>query len=75
MGECLSSNITRLEKNGDYIFLTDPYIEKELSTELKMSRQQFVKLFDEWIEKVCKLKPKEVIIKYENDEFIIETKN
>ena len=26
-------------------------------------------------ETVCKLKPKEVIIKYENDEFIIETKD
>jgi hypothetical protein len=40
-----------------------------------MSRDQFIKLLDDWQEKVCKLKPKEVIIKHENDEFVIETKN
>jgi hypothetical protein len=42
---------------------------------LKMSRFQFVKLLDEWQEKVCRHQPKEVIIKHENGEFFIETKN
>jgi hypothetical protein len=38
-----------------------------------VTRQQFVKLLDDWQEKVCKYKPKEVIIKYDNDQFIVET--
>jgi hypothetical protein len=38
-----------------------------------MSRQQFAQLFDDWQEKVCKYRPKEVIIKHENDQFTIET--
>jgi hypothetical protein len=75
LGDCLSSNLTRLEKEGNDIFLTDIYSDEEIPTEFKISRQQFAKLFDDWQEKVCKTNPKEVIIKYENDEFVIETKN
>lgn len=75
LGDCLSSNLTRLEKEGNYIFLTDIYSDEEIPTEFKISRQQFAKLFDDWQEKVCKLMPKEVTITYENDEFIIETKD
>lgn len=75
LGDCLSSNLTRLEKEGNYIFLTDIYSDEEIPTEFKISRQQFAKLFDDWQEKVCKLMPREALIKYENDEFIIETKN
>jgi hypothetical protein len=75
LGDCLSSNLTRLEKEGNYIFLTDIYSDEEVPTEFKISRQQFAKLFDEWQEKVCKASPKEVLITYENDEFVIETKN
>lgn len=75
LGDCLSSNLTRLEKEGNYIFLTDIYSDEEVPTEFKISRQQFAKLFDDWQEKVCKRNPKEVIIKYDNDEFIIETKD
>lgn len=71
----MSSNATTLEKQNDYILLRDQYPEEEIPTQLKMTRDQFIKLLDDWEEKVCKLKPKEVIIKYENDEFIIETKN
>jgi hypothetical protein len=75
LGDCLSSNLTRLEKEGNYIFLTDIYSDEEIPTEFKISRQQFAKIFDDWQEKVCKTNPKEVLIKYENDEFVIETKN
>jgi hypothetical protein len=39
-----------------------------------MTKQQFVQLLDDWQEKVCKPMPTEVIIKYENNQFIIETK-
>lgn len=75
LGDCLSSNLTRLEKDGDYILLTDIYSDEEIPTEFKISRQQFAKLFDDWQEKVCKLKPKKVTITYDNDQFIIETKD
>jgi hypothetical protein len=75
LGDCLSGNLTCLEKEGNYIFLTDLCSEEEIPTEFKISRQQFAKLFDDWQEKVCKVKPKEVLIKYENDQFIIETKD
>jgi hypothetical protein len=71
----MSSNATTLEKQNGYILLRDQYPEEEIPTNLKMSRDQFVKLLDDWEEKVCKLKPKEVLIKYENDEFVIETKD
>lgn len=74
-GDECSGNITGLEKEDNYILLTDLYPDEEIPINLKMSREQFVKLLDDWQEKVCKLKPKEVIIKYENDEFIIETKD
>ena len=40
-----------------------------------MTHDQFIKLLDDWEEKVYKLNPKEVTITYENDEFTIETKN
>jgi len=40
-----------------------------------MSRTQFIKLLDDWQKKVCKHKPKEVMITFENNQFNIETKN
>lgn len=74
-GDACSGNITSLEKEDDYISLTDLYSEEETPTILKVTREQFVQILTDWEEKVCKLKPKEVIIKYENDQFVIETKN
>ncbi len=71
----MSANATTLEKKDDYILLRDQYPEEEIPVNLKMSRNQFIKLLDDWEEKVCKVKPKEVLVKYENDEFIIETKD
>ncbi len=44
-----------------------------MPTEVQMTIKQFVQLLDDWENKVCKLRPKEVIIKYEDGEFIIET--
>jgi|SRR4030095_2977939 len=71
----LSSNATTLEKQNGYILLGDQYPEEEIPTRLQMSHDQFIKLLDDWEEKVLKLKPKEVVIKHDNDEFVIETKN
>ncbi len=73
LGMGVSGNITALEKEGNYVYLTDAYSLEKVPTEVKMTRQQFVQLFDEWQEKVCKNKPKEVIIKHENDLVVIET--
>jgi hypothetical protein len=67
-------NITSLDKENGNICLSDLYSEEEIPTELKMTIQQFVQLLDDWEIKVCKTKPKEVLIKHENGEFIIETK-
>jgi hypothetical protein len=75
LGFAAGGNVTQLEKEGDYIFMSDLYSEEETPTRLKISRQQFVALFDFWQEKVCKVKPKEVIITCENGEFSIETKD
>ena len=69
----VSGNITVLEKVDDDIYLTDQYSQEQNPTELKINRQQLVKLIDDWKEKMCTKKPKEVIIKHENDQFIIET--
>jgi hypothetical protein len=71
----MSSNATTLEKQNGYILLRDQYPEEEIPTNLRMSRDQFIKLLDDWEEKVCKLKPKEVTITYNNYEFVIETKD
>ena len=40
-----------------------------------MTCEQFIKLLTDWEEKVIKKKPKEVTIKYENDQFVFETKD
>ena len=75
----IGANATELEEGDDgYIYLrdaTEPFsLENELQY-LKISRQQFIQLLDEWQNKVCKRKPKEVIIKHENGQFFIETNN
>ena len=70
-----NANATALEKQNGYILLSDLYPEEGHETQLKVTQDQFIKLLDDWEEKVCKLKPKEVTITYNNDEFIIETKD
>ncbi len=67
------SNLTALEKENGYILLTDLFSEEEIPTVLKMTREQFVQILTDWEEKVCKKKSKEVVIKHQNDQFIIET--
>jgi hypothetical protein len=77
--DTIGSNATFLEEdgNGDIHLVDDTGSNDDeeyyIPARIKLTRQQFVKLLDDWQEKVCKYKPKEVIIKYENDQFIIET--
>ncbi|HEV2600873.1 MAG TPA: hypothetical protein VGT41_01115 [Candidatus Babeliales bacterium] len=67
------SNRTFLEKQDGYIYLSDLHSEEDVPTKLKMCIEQFVQLLDDWNQKVCKLRPQVVIIKQENNQFIIET--
>ncbi len=75
--ETCSSNCTYLEDNNGTIYLEDLYSQEKIPTRLKMSREEFVQILDEWDQKIVKAdpKPKEVIIKYENDVFTIEITN
>ena len=69
-------NVTFLEEKEDgFIYLSSklPLDEDEELIEFKIPKEQFIKLLENWKQKVCKLKPAQVIIKYENDEFIFET--
>jgi hypothetical protein len=72
--EGADGNITSLDKEGNDIVLTDLYSEEENPTELRMPRDQFIKLLDEWLDVVCVKKPAEVIITEVNGEFVLETK-
>ena len=70
-------NITFMEEEEDgFIYLRSslPLEEDEVRVYFKLSKEQFVKILDDWEELVCKKKPQEVTIKHINDEFIFETK-
>jgi hypothetical protein len=70
-----ASNVTCLEKKAGDIFLSDLYSAEKKPTEIGISFNDLIQLLDNWKEKVCEKKPKEVIIKYENGQFFIETKD
>jgi len=66
-------NITWLEKENGYICITDTCSQERVPTEMRMTKQQFLQLLNDWEEKVCKLRPQEVVITYEGGQFSIET--
>jgi hypothetical protein len=68
-----SGNITMIEKENGHIYLSNLYSEEDEPTELRMPVQQFVQLLDDWRNIVCRDKPQEVIIKWEHDQFTLET--
>src|ERR1700733_10959028 len=72
--ETISTNVTILEEDKGYIFFTEAASKNHILTDLRVSREQFVYLLDEWREKVYLLKPKEVTVKYENYLFTNEKK-
>jgi hypothetical protein len=69
-----SGNITMIEKDNGYIYLSNLYSDEAEPIELRLTVQQFVQLLDDWRTIVCKNKPKEVIIKHDGSTFIVETK-
>lgn len=74
------TNATFLEEDDDGAIHimddtgSDPDDVDYVPSRITMTREQFVKLLDDWQEKVCKHKPREVIIKHIDDQFTIETK-
>jgi hypothetical protein len=76
-GYAISGNATLLDEadDGKTVYFTDITSFGNEIPAIEMSRYQLVKLLDEWREKVCKPKPKVVIIKLEHGEFSIETKD
>ena len=71
--ESSSSNTTYLEKENGLIMIKDLYSQEEDPTWVPFTYTEFIQLLDDWDEKVIKLRPYEVIIKCENNEFIFET--
>jgi hypothetical protein len=72
--EYIGGNITDLERHGDYIILSETYVgPKNPGPFLKVPKQEFIRLLDEW-EKICKEKPQEVLITFDGKCFTIETK-
>jgi hypothetical protein len=71
--ESCGGNITQLYKEGEYIELEDECpIEEFAHIVVRMRRDQFIKLLNDWKEIVCKNRPQEVILRYENDEYTVE---
>jgi hypothetical protein len=71
-GDGFSGNAVRVEKEDGFIFLSGVFPEEENAPRLKMSRQQFVDIIDEWFDKVCKYKPNTVLIKQDGGQFFVE---
>ena len=68
-----SINATSIEKENGFVLIRGLYSEEEEPTVLKVTYDQFLQLLRDWDEKVIKLQPQEVIIKHENNQFVIET--
>jgi hypothetical protein len=66
-------NLTALEKKDSNIFLKDLFPEKKSLSILKISQQQFIQLLTDWQEQVCNSQPQEIVIKHDNNQFVIET--
>lgn len=69
-----SGNFVSMIKENGYVILSDLYSEEAAPTEFRIPRYLFERLLDDWQEKVCKRKPRELIIKHIDDKFTIETK-
>jgi hypothetical protein len=77
-GHCIGTNALFLDEddNGDIHIVDATGGDSEdiyyIPARIKMSRDQFVKLLDEWEEEVCAYKPREVIVKYDGDRYLVE---
>ena len=70
-----SGNTIKLKKEDNYIYLSNIYDEQQFPTRLKISPRSLFSLLYDWQNKVCKKnpQPQEIIIKYENNIFTLDT--
>jgi hypothetical protein len=70
------SNATFVEKEDGYMILSDifPAEENLNPAQFKISIPTYIKLLEDWRDKVCKARPDEVTIWYEDDTFTFEVK-
>lgn len=68
-----SGNRMVLEKEDNYVYLSDHYESKRKKTRFKLSHDCLIKLLYDWKEKVCKKMPQEVTITYKDDIFTLTT--
>ena len=73
--EVVSGNLTTLEKKDGFIVLSNEYLQEEVPTEIKIPHDKFLNILLEWRDKICKEKPKGVIIRQQDGKFFFETKN
>jgi len=72
----IKGSITFLEEKNDGFIYLCAFLSLEDDNELvefKLTKEQFVKILDDWEQKVCKLMPTDVSIKYGDNKFIIDT--
>jgi hypothetical protein len=70
LGEETSGNLMFLKKKKQFIYIKCLYSNVKYFI---IRRDQLVQLLNDWSEKVCKTKPQQVTITYDNDIFTIET--
>jgi hypothetical protein len=70
LGLQTSGDLIKLKKMNNLISLKNMYASDKSHFIIK--RDQLIQLLDDWSEKVCKTKPQNVTIIYDNDIFTIE---
>jgi len=70
-----NGNFVSMVKENDHVILSDLYSEKAVPTEFRIPQHAFEQLLDDWQEKICNVRPKELIIEQNDSAFIVETKD
>lgn len=73
------ANATCMEKENGYVSIcleVDVREEEDQANAiwLKLTIEQYINILENWRDKVCKERPSEVIIRYENDKFAFDIK-
>ena len=71
----IAGNSTYLEKEKTNIIIHDMYPNEIEGYPIKIviPKDTFATILNVWLDDICKRKPNQVIIKYENEQFIIES--
>jgi hypothetical protein len=73
----IAGNSTYLEKGKTSVIIYDMYPDESegYPKQITIPNNAFAVILNTWLDDICKQRPKEVIIKHENDKFSIEMKN